>query len=118
MLRALGVRRFSALSYAHKPGVATFLNDWSRAFAERVRSGAWTGATGERVRTVVNIGIGGSDLGPAMAYLALQPYVQEGLELRFVSNIDPTDLAEKTKDLDPAGRANIPTGRGPSLRSG
>ena len=72
------------------------------AFAERVRSGAWTGATGERVRTVVNIGIGGSDLGPAMAYLALQPYVQEGLELRFVSNIDPTDLAEKTKDIDPA----------------
>ena len=72
------------------------------AFAERVRSGAWTGATGERVKTVVNIGIGGSDLGPAMAYLALQPYVQEGLELRFVSNIDPTDLAEKTKDLDPA----------------
>ncbi|MBN9374830.1 MAG: glucose-6-phosphate isomerase, partial [Cellulomonas sp.] len=54
------------------------------------------------VKTVVNIGIGGSDLGPAMAYLALQPYVQEGLELRFVSNIDPTDLAEKTKDLDPA----------------
>ncbi len=72
------------------------------AFAERVRSGAWTGATGERVKTVVNIGIGGSDLGPAMAYLALQPYGQEGLELRFVSNIDPTDLAEKTKDLDPA----------------
>ena len=72
------------------------------AFAERVRSGAWTGATGEQVRTVVNIGIGGSDLGPAMAYLALAPYVQEGLELRFVSNIDPTDLAEKTKDLDPA----------------
>ncbi len=72
------------------------------AFAERVRSGAWTGATGERVKTVVNIGIGGSDLGPAMAYLALQPYVQQGLELRFVSNIDPTDLAEKTKDLDPA----------------
>ena len=72
------------------------------AFAERVRSGAWTGATGERVKTVVNIGIGGSDLGPAMAYLALQPYVQDGLELRFVSNIDPTDLAEKTKDLDPA----------------
>jgi glucose-6-phosphate isomerase len=72
------------------------------AFAERVRSGAWTGATGERVRTVVNIGIGGSDLGPAMAYQALAPYVQDGLELRFVSNIDPTDLAEKVADLDPA----------------
>ncbi len=72
------------------------------AFADRVRSGVWTGATGERVRTVVNIGIGGSDLGPAMAYEALKPYVEDGLELRFVSNIDPTDLAEKTKDLDPA----------------
>lgn len=72
------------------------------AFADRVRSGAWTGATGERVRTVVNIGIGGSDLGPAMAYQALIPYVQDGLEVRFVSNIDPTDLAEKLADLDPA----------------
>jgi glucose-6-phosphate isomerase len=57
--------------------------------------------TGERVRNVVNIGIGGSDLGPVMAYEALKPYVAEGLEVRFVSNIDPTDLAEKVKDLDP-----------------
>jgi len=72
------------------------------AFADQVRSGAWTGVTGERVRTVVNIGIGGSDLGPVMVYEALQPYVAEGLEVRFVSNIDPTDLAEKVKDLDPA----------------
>lgn len=71
------------------------------AFAERVRSGGWTGVTGERVRTVVNIGIGGSDLGPVMAYEALKPYVQDGLEVRFVSNIDPTDLAEKVKGLDP-----------------
>ncbi|MDM7855908.1 glucose-6-phosphate isomerase [Cellulomonas alba] len=71
------------------------------AFAEQVRSGAWTGVTGRRVETVVNIGIGGSDLGPVMAYEALRPSVQEGLELRFVSNIDPTDIAEKTKDLDP-----------------
>ncbi|GIG22777.1 glucose-6-phosphate isomerase [Cellulomonas chitinilytica] len=71
------------------------------AFADTVRSGEWTGVTGERVRTVVNIGIGGSDLGPVMAYEALKPYVQAGLELRFVSNIDPTDLAEKVKDLDP-----------------
>lgn len=70
------------------------------AFAERVRSGEWTGVTGERVKTVVNIGIGGSDLGPVMAYEALKPYVQEGLEVRFVSNIDPTDLAEKVKGLD------------------
>jgi glucose-6-phosphate isomerase len=72
------------------------------AFADKVRSGEWTGVTGERVATVVNIGIGGSDLGPVMAYEALKPYVQEGLEVRFVSNIDPTDIAEKTQDLDPA----------------
>lgn len=71
------------------------------AFAERVRSGAWTGVTGAPVRTVVNIGIGGSDLGPVMAYEALKPYVKDGLEVRFVSNIDPTDVAEKTQGLDP-----------------
>ncbi len=72
------------------------------AFADKVRSGEWTGVTGERVKTVVNIGIGGSDLGPVMVYEALKPYVQEGLEVRFISNIDPTDLAEKVKGLDPA----------------
>ena len=71
------------------------------AFAERVRSGAWTGVTGAPVRTVVNIGIGGSDLGPVMAYEALRAYVQPGLEVRFVSNIDPTDIAETVADLDP-----------------
>jgi len=71
-------------------------------FAERVRSGAWTGHTGERIRAVVNIGIGGSDLGPAMAYLALRDYSDRSLTFRFVSNIDPTDLAEATRDLDPA----------------
>lgn len=71
------------------------------AFAEKVRSGEWTGVTGEPVRTIVNIGIGGSDLGPVMAYEALEPYVQDGLEVRFVSNIDPTDVAQKTADLDP-----------------
>ena len=71
-------------------------------FAEAVRSGEWKGVTGERVRTVVNIGIGGSDLGPVMAYEALKPYVQSGLEARFVSNIDPTDVAETLADLDPA----------------
>jgi len=71
------------------------------AFAEKVRSGEWTGVTGKRIETVVNIGIGGSDLGPVMVYEALQPYVQEGLECRFVSNIDPTDVAEKTRGLDP-----------------
>ncbi|BDZ47781.1 glucose-6-phosphate isomerase [Frondihabitans sucicola] len=71
------------------------------AFAEQVRSGAWTGVTGKRIETVVNIGIGGSDLGPVMVYEALKPYVQPGLEARFVSNIDPTDVYEKTADLDP-----------------
>lgn len=70
-------------------------------FAERVRSGEWTGVTGKRIETVVNIGIGGSDLGPVMVYEALKPYVQEGLEARFISNIDPNDCAEKVKDLDP-----------------
>jgi len=71
-------------------------------FADRVRSGAWTGVTGERIRTVVNIGIGGSDLGPVMAYEALQPYRQAGLECRFISNIDPTDAATTLAGLDPA----------------
>ncbi|MDR1078194.1 MAG: glucose-6-phosphate isomerase, partial [Propionibacteriaceae bacterium] len=71
-------------------------------FARQVRQGAWTGLTGQPIRTLVNIGIGGSDLGPAMVYEALRPYVQAGLECRFVSNIDPADLFEQTKDLDPA----------------
>ncbi len=71
------------------------------AFAEQVRSGAWTGVSGKRIETVVNIGIGGSDLGPVMVYEALKPYVQPGLEARFVSNIDPADIYEKTADLDP-----------------
>jgi glucose-6-phosphate isomerase len=71
-------------------------------FANRVRSGEWKGVTGAQIKTVVNIGIGGSDLGPVMVYEALKPYVQAGLECRFVSNIDPTDVAEKTADLDPA----------------
>jgi glucose-6-phosphate isomerase len=76
--------------------------DRMAGFADRVRSGAWTGATGERIRAVVNIGIGGSDLGPAMAYLALRDYSDRSLTFRFVSNIDPTDLVEATRDLDPA----------------
>ena len=71
------------------------------AFAARVRSGEWVGVTGKRVTHVVNIGIGGSDLGPVMVYEALQPYADAGIEARFVSNIDPTDLAQKTADLDP-----------------
>jgi glucose-6-phosphate isomerase len=72
------------------------------AFADKVRSGEWTGVTGASIETVVNIGIGGSDLGPVMVYESLKPYVKPGLEVRFISNIDPTDVAEKTKDLDPA----------------
>jgi glucose-6-phosphate isomerase len=71
------------------------------AFADKVRSGEWVGVTGKPIATVVNIGIGGSDLGPAMVYEALQPYVKPGLKARFISNIDPTDVAEKTADLDP-----------------
>ncbi|QQM66564.1 glucose-6-phosphate isomerase [Actinomyces weissii] len=71
------------------------------AFAEKVRSGEWKGVTGKPIATVVNIGIGGSDLGPVMVYEALKPYVKPGLECRFISNIDPADCAEKVKDLDP-----------------
>ena len=71
------------------------------AFARRVRSGEWVGITGKPVKTIVNVGIGGSDLGPVMAYEALKPFVQEGVECRFISNIDPTDAGETTKDLDP-----------------
>ena len=70
-------------------------------FADRVRSGEWVGVTGKPVSTVVNIGIGGSDLGPVMAYEALKPFVKAGLSCRFISNIDPTDAGETTKDLDP-----------------
>ena len=72
------------------------------AVAERIRSGAWTGHTGQRIRSVVNIGIGGSDLGPAMAHEALRDYADPGLACRFVSNVDPVDLYAKTRDLDPA----------------
>ncbi|MDN6401138.1 MAG: glucose-6-phosphate isomerase, partial [Brachybacterium sp.] len=70
-------------------------------FADTVRSGEWTGLTGKRIETVVNIGIGGSDLGPVMVYEALKPLAQDGLEARFISNIDPTDAFATTQDLDP-----------------
>src|SRR5262249_33229775 len=76
--------------------------DRMAAFSERVRSGEWTGFTGKRIRNVVNIGIGGSDLGPVMAYEALRYYSQRDLTFRFVSNVDGTDCAEATRDLDPA----------------
>jgi glucose-6-phosphate isomerase len=71
-------------------------------FANRLRSGAWKGHTGKRIRNVVNIGIGGSDLGPVMAYDALRPYTDRALTVRFVSNVDPADFVEATHDLDPA----------------
>jgi glucose-6-phosphate isomerase len=71
-------------------------------FADRVRSGQWTGHTGKRILNIVNIGIGGSDLGPVMAYEALKHYSERNLTFRFVSNVDGTDFAEATQDLDPA----------------
>jgi glucose-6-phosphate isomerase len=70
-------------------------------FAERIRSGAWTGHTGKRIRNIVNIGIGGSDLGPAMAYEALRDFSDRSRTFRFVSNVDGTDIWEATADLDP-----------------
>jgi glucose-6-phosphate isomerase len=82
------------------PGVHAVL-DRMTDFATRVRSGAWTGHTGKPIRNVVNIGIGGSDLGPAMAYEALKYYSDRGLTFRFVSNIDGSDFAEAVRDLDP-----------------
>ncbi len=73
-----------------------------RTFADQVRGGQWTGHTGQRIKNVVNIGIGGSDLGPAMAYGALRNFSQRDMEFRFVSNVDGTDMFEATRDLDPA----------------
>ena len=71
------------------------------AFADSVRSGEWKGVTGKKIETVVSIGIGGSDLGPVMVYEALKPYADAGISVRYVSNIDPNDMAEKVKGLDP-----------------
>src|SRR5262245_19103295 len=83
------------------PEVHAVLDKMS-AFADRVRSGAWTGHTGKRIRNVINVGIGGSDLGPVMAYEALRHYSERAMTFRFVSNVDGTDFAEATRDLDPA----------------
>ncbi len=80
------------------PDVHAVLDKMS-AFAERIRSGAWTGHTGQRIKNVINIGIGGSDLGPVMAYEALRFYSDRSLTFRFVSNVDGTDIAEATRDL-------------------
>ena len=76
--------------------------DAMSVFAERIRSGAWNGFTGKRIKNVVNIGIGGSDLGPVMAYEALRHYSDRSLTLRFISNVDGTDFAEAVHDLDPS----------------
>jgi glucose-6-phosphate isomerase len=76
--------------------------DRMAVFAQQVRSGEWLGFTGERIRNVVNVGIGGSDLGPVMAYEALRHYSDRALTMRFVSNVDSTDFVEATHDLDPA----------------
>jgi len=76
--------------------------DKMAAFADRLRGGAWTGHTGKRIRNVINIGIGGSDLGPVMAYEALRHYSERTMTFRFVSNVDGTDFAEAVHDLDPA----------------
>ncbi len=76
--------------------------DQMATFATAVRNGEWVGATGEKITAIVNIGIGGSDLGPAMAYQALRPHSDRDLCVRFVSNIDPTDVAEAVRDLNPA----------------
>ncbi|MCW2832144.1 MAG: pgi [Nocardioides sp.] len=101
---ALRMPRSSSLTLEGQDVVADVHEVLDRvyAFADQVRSGEWKGATGQPISTVVNIGIGGSDLGPVMAYEALAPYVQGGLECRFISNIDPTDTAQKLSGLDPA----------------
>jgi glucose-6-phosphate isomerase len=92
------------------PEVNRVLEKMTR-FAEAVRSGAWQGFTGRPVRAVVNIGIGGSDLGPAMAYEALKPFSQRELTVRFVSNIDATHIVEATRDLAPAETLFIVTSK-------
>ncbi|MYV43915.1 glucose-6-phosphate isomerase, partial [Streptomyces sp. SID1328] len=83
------------------PAVHAVLDKMS-GFADRVRSGEWTGYTGKRIKNIVNIGIGGSDLGPAMAFEALRAFTDRDLTVRFVSNVDGADLHEALRDLDPA----------------
>ncbi|MFL6117629.1 MAG: glucose-6-phosphate isomerase, partial [Catenulispora sp.] len=100
-LRAPATERIEVDGEDVVPAVHEVLHRMS-AFAARVRSGEWTGATGKRIKTVVNIGIGGSDLGPAMAYEALRAYSKRDMQFRFVSNVDGADLYEATHDLDPA----------------
>ena len=99
-LRAGDDDDFSVDGRAVSADVADVL-DRMASFAERVRSGAWQGSTGQRIRHVVNIGIGGSDLGPAMAYRALRPYVHDDIDVHFVSNVDPANMAAVLDVVDP-----------------
>ena len=101
---ALRLPRGSALTVDGQNVVADVheVLDAMGAFTDRLRSGEWTGATGQRITTVVNIGIGGSDLGPVMVYDALRHYADAGISARFVSNVDPADLVAKLDGLDPA----------------
>jgi glucose-6-phosphate isomerase len=99
-LRAPAGRRLEVDGEDVVPKVHEVLDRMSE-FSERIGSGAWKGHTGKRIRNVVNIGIGGSDLGPVMAYEALRYYAQRDLTFRFVSNVDGTDIVEATRDLDP-----------------
>ena len=94
--RSLGVDGVDVVKEVHE------VLDRMAAFCERVRSGEWRGHTGKPIRNVINIGIGGSDLGPVMAYEALRHYSRREMAFRFVSNVDGTDFAEATRDLDPA----------------
>ena len=93
--------RSSSTASTSSPRCTRCSTGW-RAFADAVRSGEWKGATGRPIRNVVNIGIGGSDLGPVMAYRALRHYSRRDMTFRFVSNVDGTDFVEATRDLDPA----------------
>ncbi|HEX3455737.1 MAG TPA: glucose-6-phosphate isomerase [Gaiellaceae bacterium] len=96
----VALRAPAGCSYA-RPEVLEVLDRMS-SFSDRVRSGEWTGHTGQPIRNVINIGIGGSDLGPVMAYEALRYYSRRDMTFRFVSNVDGTDFVEATRDLDPA----------------
>jgi glucose-6-phosphate isomerase len=100
-LRAPATEKFLVDGHDVVPGVHAVL-DRMAAFTKQVRSGAWVGHTGKRIRNVISIGIGGSDLGPVMAYEALRHYSQRDMTFRFVSNVDGTDFIEATRDLDAA----------------
>ncbi|MFF4953706.1 glucose-6-phosphate isomerase [Streptomyces chattanoogensis] len=100
-LRAPGSAVIKSDGHNVVPAVHAVLTKMA-TFADRVRSGDWKGHTGRRIKTVVNIGIGGSDLGPAMAYEALRAYTHRDMQFRFVSNVDGADLHEAVRDLDPA----------------